>query len=153
MVLEEPAGSERFRSITASFYRHAHAVILMYSVGDVYTFESLEHIARVAKESLYESRDVTWALFGNKCDESAEIDDLEDKVASLSNRITGNSTELDELHFRVSAKTGEGTTEAITKVIQVIHQKQKAVRAENRSALHATVDLPSPADRNHQCCS
>lgn len=39
----DTAGQESFRAITRSFYRNAHAVLLMYNLARQETFESLEN--------------------------------------------------------------------------------------------------------------
>ena len=154
MALEEPAGSERLHCVNASFYRHVHAVILMYNVSEVYSFEGLEHMAKMAGDCIPEDREITWALFGNKCDRFLDIDHIADKVAALSESITGNSTELCNLHFIVSAKTGEGAMNAITQVIEAIHRKQKSLSlADQRNDAIITVASSSaPVQAGRQSC-
>ncbi|XP_043918863.1 ras-related protein ORAB-1-like [Protopterus annectens] len=62
----DTAGQERFRTITSSYYRGAHGIIIVYDVTDLDTFsnvrEWLEEINRYASEN------VNKLLVGNKCD-------------------------------------------------------------------------------------
>ena len=62
----DTAGQERFRTITSSYYRGAHGIIVVYDVTDAATFHNvkvwLQEIDRYATES------VKKLLVGNKSD-------------------------------------------------------------------------------------
>jgi len=62
----DTAGQERFRTITSSYYRGAHGIIVVYDCTDLESFNNvkqwLEEIDRYACEN------VNKLLVGNKCD-------------------------------------------------------------------------------------
>ena len=66
----DTAGQERFRTITSSYYRGAHGIILVYDISDMSSFNSiklwLQEVEKFAME------DATKILVGNKCDLESE---------------------------------------------------------------------------------
>lgn len=62
----DTAGQERFRTITSSYYRGAHGIIIVFDVTDR---DSFDHVKAWLKEiSLYACANVNKLLVGNKCD-------------------------------------------------------------------------------------
>ncbi|XP_047550867.1 ras-related protein Rab-19 [Lutra lutra] len=62
----DTAGQERFRTITQSYYRSAHAAIIAYDLTRRSTFESVPHwIHEIEK---YGAANLVIMLIGNKCD-------------------------------------------------------------------------------------
>eukprot|EP00831_Metopus_contortus_P006303 TRINITY_DN12389_c0_g1_i1.p1 TRINITY_DN12389_c0_g1~~TRINITY_DN12389_c0_g1_i1.p1 ORF type:complete len:155 (-),score=30.57 TRINITY_DN12389_c0_g1_i1:50-514(-) len=66
----DTAGQERFRTLTSSYYRGAHGIIIVYDVTDKESFESVKNwmveIDRLANDQ------VCRLIIGNKCDREAD---------------------------------------------------------------------------------
>jgi len=62
----DTAGQERFRTITSSYYRGAHGIIIVYDVTDMESFNNVKMwLSEIDK---YATDNVNKLLVGNKCD-------------------------------------------------------------------------------------
>jgi len=82
----DTAGQERFRTITSSYYRGAHGIIVVYDTTDSETFE---HVKTWLHEiDRYASENVNKLLVGNKSDlttkRQVETDSAKDFATSVS---------------------------------------------------------------------
>jgi small GTP-binding protein len=60
----DTAGQERFRTVTSSYYRGAHAIIIVYDVSDLDSFQNVKHWLHEIDR--YASENVNKLLVGNK---------------------------------------------------------------------------------------
>ena len=66
----DTAGQEKFKTITAAYYKGSHGIILMYDVTDRSSFNDLQNwMAEVEK---YAPENVRKIIVGNKCDIKTE---------------------------------------------------------------------------------
>ncbi|XP_032366557.1 ras-related protein ORAB-1 [Etheostoma spectabile] len=116
----DTAGQERFRTITSSYYRGAHGIIIVYDVTEQESFNNvrqwLDEIDRYACEN------VSRLLVGNKCDlvskkvvdagtaqdlaSSLKIPFLETSAKSADNVERAFLTMASEIHKRVASEGG-----------------------------------------------
>jgi len=62
----DTAGQERFKTITSSYYKGAHGIIMVYDITDKQSFRDIDNwLAEVEKHA---SENVNKLLVGNKCD-------------------------------------------------------------------------------------
>jgi small GTP-binding protein len=74
----DTAGQERFRSITQSYYRSAHSLILVYDISSQPSFDSLPQWCRDIEQyagvgGSNGARGVLKVLVGNKCDKERDV--------------------------------------------------------------------------------
>merc|ERR1712100_608396 len=99
----DTAGQERFRTITSSYYRGAHGIIVVYDITDAESFANvktwLQEIQRYACEG------VNKLLVGNKCD-------LGSKRAVEKKSAEDFATKLDIPFLETSAKSNNNVEAA-----------------------------------------
>jgi len=104
LQIYDTAGQERFRTVTASFYRGAHGILLVYDITDKESFGA--RVEEWLKEIKNYTPDHTPIIFvGNKCD-------LESKRA-VDHATAKAFADKHNLHFiETSAKEGTNVDEA-----------------------------------------
>eukprot|EP01120_Amphizonella_sp_Union-15-10_P013387 TRINITY_DN619_c0_g1_i1.p1 TRINITY_DN619_c0_g1~~TRINITY_DN619_c0_g1_i1.p1 ORF type:complete len:206 (-),score=43.35 TRINITY_DN619_c0_g1_i1:102-719(-) len=110
----DTAGQERFRTITSSYYRGAHGIIVVYDITNQETFNNvqkwLQEIDRYACENVHK------LLVGNKCDLVNER-----KVPLETAREFAEQLNL--IFLETSAKNSTNVEEAFMKMAQAIKSK------------------------------
>jgi Ras-related protein Rab-1A len=120
----DTAGQERFRTITTSYYRGVHAILLVYDITDKESFTNItawmQDVDRYSKESSIK------ILVGNKCDleRSREVDYAVAEEYALDNGMT---------FFETSAKTASGVESAFVDTIKRL--KDQCMNIEYKSVI------------------
>ena len=110
MQIWDTVGQERFRTITKSFFKGAHAIVLIFSVIDSDSFNNVRKWITQIRDSA--DKDVILILAGNKNDcEDRKVDKSE--AEELAN-------EFDIKYFDCSAKTGENINKAFEELIETM---------------------------------
>ena len=74
LTIWDTAGQERFRTLTSSYYRGAHGVVLVYDVTRTDSFENLaQWLKEVQMYSPGNGESVVKLLVGNKCDLERQV--------------------------------------------------------------------------------
>ncbi|KIP01953.1 hypothetical protein PHLGIDRAFT_96527 [Phlebiopsis gigantea 11061_1 CR5-6] len=107
----DTAGQERFRTITSSYYRGAHGVILVYDVANRESFDALPKW--YSELETYVSPKVVKMVVGNKVDKE------------YSRQVTYSegqhfATRMNSLFFEASAKTAVGVEDAFKQLVRQV---------------------------------
>ncbi len=142
----DTAGQERFRTITSSYYRGAHGIIVVYDVTDQESFNNvkqwLNEIDRYANEN------VNKLLVGNKSDLTAK------KVVDYQT-AKAFADEIGIPFLETSAKNATNVEEAFMKMAGEIKNRMASQPALNNGPKGATVrpgeGRPVNANKSN-CC-
>jgi len=119
----DTAGQEKFRTITATYYKGADAVILVYDMTDERSFKEIEsYWVEEIKKNVSEIS--TFMILGNKAD-------LQDKKVvdpAMAQRLTIGSSPC--IFFEVSAKSDQN----VQKAFEELARQYIAKRLEKRKA-------------------
>lgn len=135
----DTAGQERFRTITSSYYRGAHAMIIVYDVTDK---ESFDHVnSWIVECDRYGKENVLKILVGNKCDSPNR---------QVSYEMGKEFADTLGLEFvETSAKTSANIEKAFLKITSSLKELMKvSVNIKSRSHL---ITPGKPVD-NFNCC-
>jgi len=127
LQIYDTAGQERFRTVTASFYRGAHGIILVYDItnAESYTGKVDEWLREITN---YTDAETPIILVGNKVD-------LEEKRAVDVSIVKKWATDNKMRYIETSAKTGKGVVEVFT----TLTERMLEQRAKKKAA-----SLPPP---------
>jgi len=144
----DTAGQERFRTITSSYYRGAHGIIVVYDVTDAESFNNvkqwLNEIDRYACEN------VNKLLVGNKCD-------LVSKKTVDYDTAKAFADKLDIPFLETSAKQGSNVEKAfLTMAAEIknsmaVHPPPKPTPDKAKVDITSAQDVSKSADKG--CCS
>ena len=126
----DTAGQERFRTITSSYYRGSHGIIVVYDITDMTSFNNvkqwMQEIDRYAKQ------DVSRFVVGNKSD-------LEAQRAVPKESGQSFAASLGVPFMETSAKNSDNVGELFTEMAKEIKARQKPAVAEPDA--NSNVDL------------
>jgi Ras-related protein Rab-8A len=149
MQLWDTAGQDRFRTIVHTYYRGAHAVMLIFALDDRASFENLsEWMADVQR---FGSNGVPVVLIGNKADTPADqIVVADEEAEALAARLGG-------VYMKTSARLNQGVDEAFTAALEkclefrlsILDKQKDAAADKNRVRLQP---MPQPKKANDCPC-
>ena len=122
----DTSGQELFKSIISTFYKRTHLAILVYSIDDIESFNTINFWLREIKS--YASSDIKLILIGNKkdLDSNRQVSFEEGKNFSNENKF--------DLFLETSAKEGFNAQEFIFNSAKILYeydlQKEKNEKYE-----------------------
>ncbi|KAM0675152.1 hypothetical protein GVAV_001495 [Gurleya vavrai] len=142
----DTAGQERFRTITNSYYRGAHGIIVVFDLTDRESFNSVSDWIEEIKAHANENIEIV--LIGNKVDlkEKIEVSDkmMEDFVAkSLNNSV----------FLKTSAKENYCVEEVFVKLASNLVEKEKKngpLFSKDKEAFN--LEENANDDKRFRCC-
>jgi Ras-related protein Rab-30 len=143
----DTAGQERFRSITQSYYRSAHALILVYDVSSQPTFDCLPDWLREIEE--YANAKVLRVLVGNKTDR-------EDR--EIPTYVGEDFAQRNNMYFmETSAKEADNVEKLFMEIAHALIEQAKVREPmssypESPGAALNLNNRPQPSS-NDNCCS
>ena len=144
-------GQEQFRTLTSGFYRNAEICILVFSLTNRESFESLEDWRDefICKAEV-DKKTYPFVLLGNKVDDDEARDVCQrdiDNFIGLCHNMT---------YMETSAKTKRNVNEAFSKAVELFLEyqhncKRKASGGSHESTIDVSDDSPKPPKDDCTC--
>lgn len=139
----DTAGQERFRTITSSYYRGAHGIIVVYDVTDEESFVNvkqwLNEIDRYASENVHR------LLVGNKCDMSTK------KIVEYT-RAKEFADQLGIPFLETSAKNATNVEQAFLTMAAEIRNRMGPTQADNKAPSGVKINASTPVKQSGGGC-
>ncbi|KAL1217149.1 Ras-related protein RABD2a [Cardamine amara subsp. amara] len=140
----DTAGQERFRTITSSYYRGAHGIIIVYDVTDQESFNNVKQW--LSEIDRYASDNVNKLLVGNKCD-------LAENRAVPYETAKAFADEIGIPFMETSAKDATNVEQAFMAMSASIKERM-ASQPAGSNARPPTVQIRGqPVTQKNGCCS
>ncbi|KAL6513200.1 Ras-related protein rabd1 [Orobanche gracilis] len=139
----DTAGQERFRTITSSYYRGAHGIIIIYDVTEMESFNNvkqwLDEIGRYASDS------VCKLLVGNKCD-------LADSKVVDTQTAKAFADELGIPFLETSAKDSINVEQAFLTMSREIKKRTGGQPTADKTSTGRVHFTGQPVEQKGNCC-
>mmetsp|Transcript_37225 Transcript_37225/g.85915 ORF Transcript_37225/g.85915 Transcript_37225/m.85915 type:complete len:205 (+) Transcript_37225:225-839(+) len=137
----DTAGQERFRTITVSYFKGAHGIVLMYDVTDRETFDSISHWLMQIKE--HADAQVNVVLVGNKCD-------IADKRQVEAAEGQALADEYKLKFFETSAKANTRVDETFTSIAS--ETRERLMKQESEGTSGIKLNMAPENKPKKKCC-
>eukprot|EP00475_Leptophrys_vorax_P002318 TRINITY_DN112_c0_g4_i1.p1 TRINITY_DN112_c0_g4~~TRINITY_DN112_c0_g4_i1.p1 ORF type:complete len:202 (+),score=31.59 TRINITY_DN112_c0_g4_i1:177-782(+) len=139
----DTAGQERFRTITSSYYRGAHGIIVVYDVTDQESFNNVKQWLNEIDR--YASENVNKLLVGNKCD-------LTSKRAVDYQTAKAFADEIGIPFLETSAKNATNVEQAFMTMAAEIKNRMASQPAMNTKGTTVRPGESRPLQPKSGCC-
>ncbi|KXX81736.1 Ras-related protein Rab-18 [Madurella mycetomatis] len=145
VTLYDTAGQERFRTLSTSFYRGGHGVILVYDISSRASFLALDKWFEEAEANTTE--DVVLYLVGSKLDKALQGRQVSPEEGRALAEAHG-------AHFcEASAKTGENVRKPFVEVVNQIVQNPDLLATARSGRAAGTVSMNGGDQSSFSGCS
>ncbi|KAK3092777.1 hypothetical protein FSP39_007120 [Pinctada imbricata] len=139
----DTAGQERFRTITSSYYRGAHGIIVVYDVTDQESFTNVKQWLQEIDR--YASENVNKLLVGNKSDM-----DMKKVVDYTTAKEFADSLGIPFLE--TSAKNATNVEQAFMTMAAEIKNRMGPVTASQDNKPSVKINASTPVKQSGGCC-
>ncbi|XP_050055931.1 uncharacterized protein LOC114120371 isoform X7 [Aphis gossypii] len=137
----DTAGTEKYRSLTTSYYRGAHGVFIVYDVTDVKSFHSLRNW--IDDVITFADPTIVKILVGNKCDDTLN------REISIEHGL--RESEKYGIHFfEASSKTNANIDKLFYTMISKIHDLQRQATNNMILELYKPQEQPTQNSQSTQ---
>ncbi|XP_047315005.1 ras-related protein RIC1 [Impatiens glandulifera] len=140
----DTAGQERFRTITSSYYRGAHGIIVVYDVTEQESFNNVKQW--LSEIDRYANENVNKLLVGNKCD-------LEENREVSYDAGKAFADELGIPFMETSAKDSTNVEQAFLAMSTSIKNRMASQPATNNGKPPTVNMRGQPVAQSSGCCS
>lgn len=137
----DTAGQDRFRSITQSYYKGSHGILLLYDVTDSITFQNVKQWVIQIRE--YSPKEVILILVANKVDSN--------KREVLREEGEEFAEEKNMIYIETSAKDGKNVKEAFDLLYNRIYKEQASLSISTKKKVKRLSDVGENSS-NSKCC-
>jgi len=137
----DTAGQERFRTITKTYYKGAHGIILTYDVTDENSFKNIRNWVKQIEQNA--QTNVCKVLVGNKCDR-------EDRKVSYDEGLQ-LANEFKMPFFETSAKSNYNVSETFTFLTKDILSISEP-KSDKKDVIEIKTDKTDNKKKLKSCC-
>ena len=143
MQIWDTAGHEKFRTITTSYYKSAHAIIVLYDITDEASFEHIKNwmidIDKFGKQGVLK------VLIGNKIDMEDKRKITKEAGESMANKYGIN-------FFEVSAKDNINIDELFLDIAKCLIEKNENAVVDEIGSSVVLNNNKINMKKNKKCC-
>eukprot|EP00339_Tiarina_fusa_P020028 CAMPEP_0117031036 /NCGR_PEP_ID=MMETSP0472-20121206/22354_1 /TAXON_ID=693140 ORGANISM="Tiarina fusus, Strain LIS" /NCGR_SAMPLE_ID=MMETSP0472 /ASSEMBLY_ACC=CAM_ASM_000603 /LENGTH=199 /DNA_ID=CAMNT_0004739279 /DNA_START=7 /DNA_END=606 /DNA_ORIENTATION=- len=137
----DTAGQERFRTITSSYYRGAHGIIVVYSVTEKGSFDNMKQW--LGEIDRYACENVKKLIVGN-------VIDLEAKVQVTHDEGKQFAESVGVPFIQTSAKTSKNVEKMFLSMVHSIYQD--VISNEGAHPPETVIVQPPTESNDYSCC-
>ena len=143
MQIWDTAGQERFRTITKTYYKGAHGIILTYDVTDESSFKNIKNWVKQIDQNAQNT--VCKVLVGNKCDRDERKVSFEDGQSLAK--------EVGMKFFETSAKTNYNVNETFTYLTrEILNKNERVGGGGSTQGIELNKTDSNPKKGKKECC-